>query len=99
MCYGRPSLLSAVSKAAVTRFGPSRQGTNGQRVGKGTMRSRSIHTVLRLILSPLILALLAPAAATLTVAPNTWNVIGLDGNSPATGPSRRDVLIIEGVHK
>jgi len=37
-----------------------------------------------------IFALLAPAAAqaavTLTAAPVTWNVIGLDSNSPATGP-------------
>ncbi|MEP7132216.1 MAG: hypothetical protein ABI914_03565, partial [Acidobacteriota bacterium] len=28
----------------------------------------------------------APAAATLTVGPITWNVIGLDSNSPTTGP-------------
>jgi hypothetical protein len=57
------------------------------------MRSRSIHTVLRLILSTLILALFglaaaAPASAAITVTPNAWNVIGLDSNTPAFGPNR-----------
>ncbi len=37
------------------------------------------------------LALLAPVAAnaavTLTIAPVSWNVVGLDSNTPATGPS------------
>jgi uncharacterized repeat protein (TIGR01451 family) len=42
-------------------------------------------------LSVAFLALLIPvsahAATTLTAAPITWNVIGLDSNSPATGPN------------
>lgn len=28
------------------------------------------------------------AAATLTITPNTWNIIGLDSNTPASGPYR-----------
>jgi uncharacterized repeat protein (TIGR01451 family) len=42
------------------------------------------------ILIAVTLALLAPVAAnaavTLTIAPVSWNVIGLDSNTPATGP-------------
>src|SRR5512133_2212358 len=30
----------------------------------------------------------AYAAATLTITPNAWNVIGLDSNNPAVGPYR-----------
>jgi hypothetical protein len=44
-----------------------------------------------LSLFALAVALLAPvtakAAVTLTIAPVSWNVIGLDSNTPATGPS------------
>ena len=29
-----------------------------------------------------------PLSAALTITPTTWNVIGLDSNSPATGPNR-----------
>src|SRR5947209_13054069 len=35
----------------------------------------------------LLLAAAAHAATTLTVAPIAWNVVGLDSNSPATGPA------------
>lgn len=41
------------------------------------------------VLRPLILAALAipmTAHAALTVTPLTWNIVGLDSNSPATGP-------------
>ena len=30
----------------------------------------------------------SPAAASLSVTPITWNILGLDSNSPATGPNR-----------
>src|SRR5436309_454916 len=35
-----------------------------------------------------LIAATAHAATTLTVTPITWNIIGLDSNSPATGPYR-----------
>jgi len=42
--------------------------------------------IYRLIASAALLLTAQAAQATLTVSPLTWNVIGLDSNSPATGP-------------
>jgi uncharacterized repeat protein (TIGR01451 family) len=39
-------------------------------------------------LSVALLALPAQAATTLTIQPITWNITGLDSNTPATGPNR-----------
>src|SRR5436309_1636847 len=48
-----------------------------------------VRPFLRLALLSLamLLAAAAHAATTLTVAPIAWNVVGLDSNSPATGPA------------
>jgi hypothetical protein len=40
------------------------------------------------LLAAMVTAQPAQAAATLTVTPITWNVIGLDSNSPASGPNQ-----------
>jgi len=54
--------------------------------GRATVRSFS-----SVIVRAVVFALFwfsAAAAAALTVTPNTWNVIGLDSNTPAFGPNR-----------
>ncbi len=60
---------------------------NESSAGELCVRGQSIS--LR-ILAPLVLALSASlpahAATTLTVAPISWNVVGLDSNNPASGP-------------
>lgn len=47
---------------------------------------RSMGAVTALILG-LVFLISAPAAA-LTIGPNSWNIIGLDSNTPASGPYR-----------
>ena len=49
------------------------------------MRSTSVRFAALFLL--LLLPAAAHAATTLTVAPIAWNVVGLDSNSPATGPA------------
>ena len=59
-----------------------------------TQGSRSVHAEARRTVRRIGCALLAAASvlaagtagATLTVTPITWNVVGLDSNSPASGP-------------
>ena len=46
----------------------------------------SSHFVRRLIFCAAALLLPVTASATLTVSPITWNTLGLDSNSPASGP-------------
>ena len=52
------------------------------------MNIRRISSVLqRAVCIPMLfLALSMPALAALTITPITWNVVGLDSNSPTTGP-------------
>src|SRR5437660_2252276 len=53
--------------------------------------NRGVQSKFVNLLAAVLLAILLPATAhaatTLTVAPIAWNVVGLDSNSPATGPA------------
>jgi uncharacterized repeat protein (TIGR01451 family) len=50
------------------------------------VRARSKFVAFAFVSLVLLLPAAAHAATTLTVAPIAWNVVGLDSNSPATGP-------------
>lgn len=56
------------------------------------LKKQGIGFLLRMLMvaggiSGPVLLISAPAAA-LTVTPNTWNVVGLDSNTPLFGPNR-----------
>ncbi len=53
-----------------------------------TWRARAALFTLLLLGTALLSHSTANAASTLTIAPITWNVIGLDSNSPTSGPYR-----------
>jgi uncharacterized repeat protein (TIGR01451 family) len=50
-------------------------------------RSTLKAALLAFIFASLLAPVTARAASTLTIAPLTWNTLGLDSNSPATGPA------------
>jgi hypothetical protein len=56
-------------------------------------RSPALHAALAVALGTawLLLAVPAQAAATLTIAPITWNIVGLDSNKPTNGPNQYPV--------
>ena len=58
-------------------------GSNAKGIGAMSFK-RMVHSACAVL--GLSLLLCGQAAATLTVTPTTWNVIGLDSNSPTTGP-------------